>query len=261
MKARSIMLSLGNRLPSSFVNRLQSDTCLAKALRPIVNRLVPSGYEVVQVMSGPARGTFLYIEPRKEKFYWTGLHETHVQLVLSSLLEPGDVFWDIGSHIGFMSMLASRLVGPQGRVIAFEPVLENRVRFIRSMEANRFSNVDLHPYAITDRTGVSKLHGRGSSLMWTIDETRGTEETDEAVETESINSLLKRLPAPSVLKVDAEGAELEVLRGASDLSGQHASLIVEFSHLGMVAQAQALFPNHQFSLIGQNHWLLMPSAD
>ncbi len=61
-------------------------------------------------------------EPAQRKIYYFGDYdERHEISLLRRILLPGDIFWDVGANIGFYTLTASPLVGPQGRVVAFEP--------------------------------------------------------------------------------------------------------------------------------------------
>ena len=84
----------------------------------------------VQVQNGPAQGLWLHLNPRTGSPFVAGGGEPAVQAALSKHLRPGMVFYDIGSNIGFFSLIAARLVGPRGRVIAFEadPAVAARLR-------------------------------------------------------------------------------------------------------------------------------------
>ena len=79
------------------------------------------------------------------------------QLALRALLRPGDEMLDVGANIGMMSLLAARLVGPGGRVDAFEPHpgCVERVREI--LDENRIGHVHVHPIALSDREGTAVL--------------------------------------------------------------------------------------------------------
>ncbi len=94
---------------------------MGRTLRPIANRLLPNRPIPVTVLSGPAKGLRLVIDPRNEKSFWTGAHEPETLSVMAQFLRPGSVFWDVGSHIGMHALFASRCVGPDGHVHAFEP--------------------------------------------------------------------------------------------------------------------------------------------
>lgn len=260
LDVRGLAVAVGNRVPTRVGAMFRSDSRVASAARPLVNRVIPNGPTLVTVRSGEAKGARLFIDPRSEKFYWTGQHETHVQAALASLLRPGAIFWDIGAHVGFFSVLASRLVGPRGRVIAFEPMTPNRHRLELSLAASNAENVEIRPCAVGGTAGTVLLRAHEASVMWTLVAERGGDD-GELVECATLDDLATVSAPPTVIKIDAEGVELEVLKGGHNLLKIHSpSIVVEFSSARDVDEARRAFPSYSFEALGQNHWLMRSSA-
>ena len=160
-------------------------------------------------------------------------------------------FWDVGAHVGFFTVLGARLVGEQGSVHAFEPVDENRRRLEAAVERNGCANVVVHPIALSAAAGEAFIHAHEASAMWSL----AGEGEGVPVRTEALDSV--RLPAPDLVKIDAEGVELEVLRGGKELlSGVRPALLVEFTTTELVEQARVLLPGYRFEYLDGNHWLL-----
>src|SRR5215472_10419572 len=84
--------------------------------------------------------------------------EWHVYLLLREFLRSGNCFLDIGANIGWFSVIGSRLVGDQGRVIAVEPDPYNLRLLKRSLRLNGCANVDVFPLALGDRPGRATLY-------------------------------------------------------------------------------------------------------
>jgi len=80
-------------------------------------------------------------------------------------LKPGQTVVDVGANIGCFTLLAARLVGPKGRVVAFEPDPNNLTRLQRNIALNQLKNVTVLPNAVGDRTASVDLFGGGSSLF------------------------------------------------------------------------------------------------
>ena len=206
----------------------------------------------MSVRSGPAQGIQLRIDPRREKFLWTGLHETGVQAAVQGLLRPGLTFWDVGAHVGLFTLLAARIVGERGSVHAFEPMEENRRRLEEAIVRNGFGNVTVHALALASKPGDALLHGHESSAMWSL---AGEDAAGVTVRCETLDSL--RLPPPDVVKVDAERVELDVLRGGSRLlASRSPSVLVELMTDDDVKDARELLPQYTFENIDERHWLL-----
>ncbi|NEO36987.1 MAG: FkbM family methyltransferase [Moorea sp. SIOASIH] len=146
-----------------------------------------------------------------------GTYELPLQNALASCLNRDHIFYDIGANIGFFTIIAAKLVGSSGQVYAFEPVPNNADIILRNVELNSFSNVTVFPQAVSDSTGTGELllahHSGGATLATagTPPDLRG----EMTVDLVSIDDLVsqKTLKPPTVVKIDVEGAEINVLRG------------------------------------------------
>jgi FkbM family methyltransferase len=248
-----------NHIPASFAARLGSSTPLARALRPFVNRIVPRGPIVAVVRGGPARGIQLLIHPRGEKFYWTGLYEEPVMQAIADTLRPGDVFWDVGAHIGFFSAFAARIVGRHGHVHAFEPVPANRARLQAAIDLNAFTNVTAHPFGLAGESGEGSLQAGNWSTSWTLVGDDADANAIIRVDFRTLDELAGMLGPPDLIKVDAEGAEAEILRGGSTLLGtRQPTLILELHDRAWLDEVRALLPEAPFTPLNSRHWLISP---
>lgn len=251
----TLLLRLMNVVPAPVARSFHSHAALSRVIRPLVNRLVPRDPVPVTVRSGPAAGLRLLIYPRAEKYYWTGTHEPQVQEALAAVLRPGMVFWDVGAHIGYFSLLASRLVGTTGRVHAFEPMDRNRERLMASVRLNGARNITVHDVGLTAAPGTYRLYSHRSTTMWTLVPERGEGE-GLVIECRTLDQMLDVLDTPDLVKIDAEGAELDVLRGGSRLmASARPAVIIELSGDEQLAEARALLPGYGFERLTRRHWL------
>jgi FkbM family methyltransferase len=162
-------------------------------------------------------------------FLRTGaLYEPDVANLLVKVLRDGDVVIDVGANIGFFTVLASILVGPTGRIVAFEPSAENVERLRANLAYNDCKNVTVVEKAVTDQVGEVEFFinsgNSGGHALWDIGQWPGYVEQNGiplrvAVPATTLDAEWGRLrlPAPKVIKIDAEGADQRVLEGASDL--------------------------------------------
>jgi FkbM family methyltransferase len=248
------------RSPRLLGEVLKGDRFAGKLLRPLVNAFLPARPTPITVLSGPGAGGRLLIEPRVEKFYWTGAHEPAVQDQLCLELKPGNTFWDVGAHIGFFTVIASRLVGQTGTVHAFEPHEANRKRLWKSLELSNINNVTVHREALGVDSGRRHLYPSGSSLMWSLVDGGGGG-AGETVDCTTIDAMVRQLGAPNLMKVDVEGAECEVLEGGRYLLGQHSvRLIVEFLTSQGLERARSRWPNYRFRKLDDQNWLMIPAS-
>lgn len=181
--------------------------------------------------------------------YGTGRRAAGQMRFLAGLMEPGDVFWDVGAHHGYVSLMASRRVGPGGEVHAFEPGARNGTMLRRHLRWNRVGNARVHPVALGSFDGETSFGGGVTSKMHAIG--RG----DERVEVRTAVSLAGRegLRAPDVVKIDVEGAEADVLEGSLDLFPATVRLVIAM-HSREADQACT-------ALLGARGYTLAPSAE
>ncbi len=83
---------------------------------------------------------------------------------IRSLLRPGDTFIDVGANFGWYTVIASDVVGNDGRVIAFEPAPAALALLRHNIQANGCENVTLEPEALSDRVGTLQLHRRAGGM-------------------------------------------------------------------------------------------------
>jgi FkbM family methyltransferase len=154
------------------------------------------------------------------------------------LLRPGDVVVDVGANAGYFTLLFSDIVGASGEVHAFEPIAPTFERLSRTIaDARRFDNVMLNCAACGESSGVATMlvpgadwgqaalapHATGS---WASEAELTAYETTVV----SLDAYLEAKSAPRVdfMKLDAEGAELGVLKGAArTLASQRPLLSIE----------------------------------
>lgn len=143
------------------------------------------------------------------------------------------IVWDVGANVGFFSYAAAHLAGSAGFVLAIEPDVWLASLLLRSrvIQPPTSAPVDVLPIALASEPGVRQfcianrtratnyLEGYGSTQTGGVAETR-------LVMTYTLDSLLQWFPPPDVLKIDVEGAELEVLLGGAKVLASHKPVIL-----------------------------------
>ena len=143
--------------------------------------------------------------------YIRGSYEPYMQESFLRHVCPGTVVYDVGAHVGFHALFCGLLAGPSGRVFAFEPDPQCRASLKQQVTANPQLPLVVLPYALSDRRGQLPLDtSKGSS------QSRLNAGGNLLVEATSIDSLVHDagFPPPQVMKIDVEGHEAAVLRGA-----------------------------------------------
>lgn len=156
--------------------------------------------------------------------------EPHVRRAITERLQPGGTFVDAGANIGFYSILAAKLVGPSGRVVAFEMMPDTADILRRHVTANGASTVRLVENALADKAGeriVASVepgkHGQASIVT----EDRGHERVRIEVLTTTLDDELTALERIDVLKMDLEGAEFLAMQGGQATLGRTRCVIFE----------------------------------
>ena len=146
------------------------------------------------------------------------------QKFLLGFLQPGMVVLDIGAHHGFYTLLASPRVGNRGRVVAFEPSPREREHLQRHIWINRCTNVTVEPLALGDHRGIEELficlgQETGCNSLRPPAISEPTHPVQTLVTTLDEYLAESHIGHVDFVKLDVEGAELEVLQGALGLLG------------------------------------------
>ena len=174
--------------------------------------ILPDRTALYTVLRGPARGLRVYTNPvAGGTRIVLGLYERALMKWLQRVVKPGDVVLDIGSADGHEALISSRLVGSGGRVFAFEPDEQALLALSRNLEANPAvaANIRVMPYM------VGSVH----------DPDGGTVSVDGLIADGTI-------PIPTIVKMDVEGGECEVLKGMSRLCETHCPAMFVECHIG-----------------------------
>ena len=223
-------------------------------LRRALNRaFFPSERRVVTVQSGLLQGVHLEVSPRLESGLYLGTHEPDLQAALPKLVRPGMIAYNLGAHLGFFTLALSRLVGPSGRVLAFEPDPRALPRLRHNLALNDFSgNVQVFPLAAGEydgeaqfATALTDMQGRFANLPHVP--------ADAPVVTVpccKIDSFIAQgNPKPELVLMDVEHAEGLVLAGmAQTLSTIRPALIIEMHGPHAIRDAWARLEQHSYEL-------------
>jgi FkbM family methyltransferase len=204
--------------------------------------LIPHRVEWVQVQAGLAKGLWFQIDLATERNWWSGRHEPVTQDWLQQALDHQGVMYDVGAHLGRHSLPAARL---GAHVVAFEPDPENAARLRAHVDRNGFqNNVQVVQAAVFSNTRASIIFRRG------LPRSQGglcrSNHLPALASGEIITVPALQLddfvacggPAPDVIKIDVEGAESEVLKGASRTLERHRpALIIEVIQVSKILHA------------------------
>lgn len=179
-----------------------------------------------------------------------------MRFVLRELVGPGDIVFDCGAHHGTTAVLFALRAGPTGRVIAFEPHPRN-VRIIEeNLRLNRLSTVAVQPKAIGARRQTVQLRNRSNAAV-AFGRSRGF-----PVDMTTLDDYAAAAGVmPTFVKIDVEGYETDVLRGAAKVVAGLPKLSIELHPRALprygssVEELLGLLPTDRYDL-----WLLDTDA-
>jgi FkbM family methyltransferase len=222
MSWKNSTLKILDVIPFSWRLRLHGLPVVGLLLRVIFKKLTKDSKEEVYVISaGPAKGLRFSLRLPEEKAFWKGTHEHLVVKKLYSECRPGDACWDVGGHIGFVAAVMAKASGKP--VTSFEPFKENAERIRLAGRLNPGLTLNVIEVAITDTVGTIKFSVHADSSMGKC-ATSGFQSDASAERTIDIlattgDRLVDKgeAPPPSLIKIDTEGGEYRVLKGAAEV--------------------------------------------
>jgi len=170
-------------------------------------------------------------DPEQLKVYFYGhYHERYEAQLVARLLEEDDVFWDIGANVGYFTLVAATALAGSGQIVAFEPGNNAYARLTENIALNPYENIKTYPVAVSDREGEAVLHVSGdiadsSASLFPAGAAAAGEELCRTVALDQFRAA-EGLREPTLIKLDAEGAELAVLQGAQRLIAQSSPLFL-----------------------------------
>jgi FkbM family methyltransferase len=212
----------------------------SRLMRRLRRAALPELRLLVRVQTGLSRGMWIRVRLPEEASYWRGEREGSAQSAISAVTSPGSVVYDVGAHIGVVTLGAARLVGKTGSVVAFDPDPENVDRLRESCALNGLEGcVRVVHAAVWSRTAIEGISfqrgGRRLSHGGVVaDGYRPVAASGDTIKVPSItldDFIASRGPSPKLVKIDVEGGEYEVLRGGRKLfQDQRPLIIVEVHH-------------------------------
>jgi FkbM family methyltransferase len=151
--------------------------------------------------------------------YALDVYEPEITKLMRENIKAGDYCIDAGAHLGFMTIVMAKLVGDRGLVSSFEPVDETFEILKENVALNRLSNVDLQNAALAEESGqLSVFMNANQELSWTpsaVGYAVGSNAKVISAPAFALDDFMRRSDRKlAAIKIDVEGAELGVLRGA-----------------------------------------------
>lgn len=179
----------------------------------------------------PYGGWWLAVNDTCSDAIFTNNYEKAEWRFVERVLKKGMIFIDIGAHHGFYTILAAKKVGSSGCVIAFEPSPRERGRLLLHLKLNHCTKLKVEPFTLSSQDGESTLFlvdGKGTGCNSLRPPVVSEPTKTINVSTMTLDNYLKKANIHHVdfIKMDVEGAELEVLKGAKGLLSQNSRPVV-----------------------------------
>jgi FkbM family methyltransferase len=211
-------------------------------------RTLPQSVGGLPVLVSSAGGLALLLKPMEQV-------DPELFATARALVRPGDTVWDMGANCGLFTFAAAGIAATGGQVIAFEPdtSLVALLRRSQQMQPGRAAAVSIVPCGVAGVTGLRSFavaaRARASNALAEY----GRSQQGGARELQTIMCLgadacLEMLPRPDVLKIDIEGAEVELLEGATRLLGTARPVIAVEVGPANVGQVTAIFARYGYML-------------
>jgi FkbM family methyltransferase len=169
------------------------------------------------------QGSKMYVRPRDgaidRELLMTKIYEKAETSVFHKFIRRGMTVLDLGANIGYFTLIAAKLVGPEGKVFAFEPEPANFSLLQRNVNINGYENVTLVQKAVSDKNGVEELYLCSDSWGHSLCSFKRDEDLI-SVPVTSLDQFFSDDIAIDFIKMDIEGAEGKAVQGMERILGK-----------------------------------------
>lgn len=236
-KINHIRLKIARRLSHFFLSHyfkgglfLRKHLC--RLLIPPANgRVKTSLLSGLNILLNPA------VDDLDKYIYYFGEYESGTLEILKKILHQGHVFLDVGANIGYISLTAAKFVGEKGLVYAIEPNPDTWEILKENINLNKYKNIYSFNLALGSKEFETQIftNSRNRGLTTLFPQYNVRDKLDIQIKVSTIDVLIDsgQVKTPALIKIDVEGYELEVLKGATKLlsSPQAPALCIEFSRM------------------------------
>ena len=201
-------------------------TGLWAAMRPLLSTRVSAH----RILAGQLRGCRLVTSWRENPAALLGYKERSLLRWMATHVGHGETWLDVGAHHGYTALALSRLVGPEGRVLAFEPVLQTASCLAATLSCNRLRHAVAVPLGLAEATTLTPVDARLVLGMAEHGRVGGDTTTIHVVALDAIWTVLAGgSRAVHGVKIDVQGMEVRTLEGMRELLREfRPRLVVEF---------------------------------
>ena len=212
---------LAGRWLVDFVFQVQQEPSIRDQERPFP--LSPIGFDglMIECRAGDANSSVVYLYGFSDNLTSFVLYQRYAK--------PGSIAVDVGANLGIHTLVLSRCVDRNGRVYAYEPLESIYRRLTANLAVNSAVNVVAKPYGLGEKTETIPFNDYAGAFN--IGKGRFDPGGDGTMQVRTLDDELRGVDAPvSVIKIDVEGYELSVLKGAAETLRRHRPvLLIEYN--------------------------------
>lgn len=195
---------------------------------------LPDKPTIMRVLGGPLGGRKVCCNFKHRPFYLIGRYEREVVDTIMQTVQPGQVIYDIGANIGYISLLLAKLTSAKagGIVHAFEPAPNAFRQLNTNMQLNQDLPISAYQVALSNFSGIAAFsffdYDVVSRLGDHTEKFADAKKTNVMVETMDTYIEKFNIAPPDFIKMDVEGAEMDVLKGMENtLKTHHPTMLIE----------------------------------
>ncbi|MNK25876.1 hypothetical protein D3C87_442050 [compost metagenome] len=224
-------------------------------LKKLISSFFSSQPKLYTIPFGPIKGMKLFTTFQISPRMLFGFDETWVSHLAKHYIKEGDVVYDIGAHIGYTSILFSKLVGKQGQVHAFELLPSVAKNYLeKTVNANQLTNIKAHAIGLADKKDEIDIYV-GNTMMGTLTDEGYQSQLSEKCQIDTLDNYISthQITPPRAIKIDVERAEIACLKGAVEtIKNFKPILIIEFHNIDLLREGYQLLSEMGYQLSVKN---------
>lgn len=226
---RNLTSELVRRLPDQLTERGRRLAGSSPAFRRLARTATAGMREGdQQITGGPGAGLAMNLFGSRPS-YLLGTAESGIVELLEATLAPGDEMLDLGANVGYISLIAGKLVGPAGRVVAVEPIPQNADALRHNFLINEMDQCSVLEVAVDEHDGTARLsigESDQDATLLAVADAQTIEVATLAVDSIVAQGALR----PKLIKIDVEGLEDAVVRGMKHTIAAHRPITIVELH-------------------------------
>ena len=187
-------------------------------------------FAVIFPFSVKIKGVFVYynsLDRMIATILWKfGFLEGYEMNLFLSFLKEGDVMLDVGANMGVYSLISSSKIGRNGKIIAFEPDSDNFKIIKKSIEVNRFNNISVFPFAVSDKEEQIFFEKNTFNSGNHHIRKKKTSVTQSSIDAIKLDDFLKKEEKIDIIKMDIQGAEFFAFHGMKEIIEKFPNILI-----------------------------------